>query len=176
MIPAREELAELYRALDRPLDEIAQLQLLAALDRAHVERQVAVGLAQHRAGHGDLAILTLGNALDRAPDNPEIYRALGQVWLDRARDDHALLKKAREALERIAASPGATSDTLTLYARALLQDGDLDEADHVLQQAMTRYPIDPHAFAVYATVAERQRRFDAAQRAMAQYAALIPES
>jgi tetratricopeptide (TPR) repeat protein len=175
MIAAREELADLYRSHDRRADEIEQLQLLAALDRSHIERQVALGLAHHRAGHADLAVLTLGSALERAPDDPTIYRALGQVWLDRARDDGALLKKAREALERIAANPGATSATLTLYGRALLFDGDLDEADHVLHQAMTRYPVDPEAFALYATVAERQKRFDAARTARLQYAALVPE-
>jgi len=171
-IPAREELADLYRLLDRKADEIEQLQALAALDRNRADRQVALGLAHHRAGHSDLAVLTLGSALERAPDDPSLYRALGQVWLDRARDDRALVKKAREALERIASNPTATSDTLTLYARARLQEGDLDAAERALQQAMTRFPVDPNAFALYATVAARQKRPEAARRAQAEYEAL----
>jgi tetratricopeptide (TPR) repeat protein len=175
LVPAREELADLYRALDRRADEIEQLQLLAALDRT-IDRQVTLGLAHHRAGHDDLAVLTLGSALERAPDDPTIYRALGQVWLDRAEDDRALLNKAREALERVATNPSASSDTLTLYGRALLLEGDLEDADRVLEQAIARYPVDPQAFALYATVAERQKRFDAARKARAQYAALVPES
>ena len=64
--------------------------MLAGLDRDHVERQVAVGLAHARAGHWDLAVLTLGSALERSPNEPLIYRALGQVWLERPRDDRAV--------------------------------------------------------------------------------------
>jgi tetratricopeptide (TPR) repeat protein len=65
LIAAREELADLYRALGRHADELEQLQVLAALDRAAVERQVTIGLAHARAGHADLAVLTLGSALER---------------------------------------------------------------------------------------------------------------
>ena len=100
--------------------------MIAGLDRDHVARQVAIGLAHARAGHWDLAVLTLGSALERSPNEPEIYRALGQVWLERPRDDRAFLSKARAALERVASSPAATSEMLTLYGRALLQDGDVD--------------------------------------------------
>src|SRR5262249_22296185 len=67
LIPAREELADLFAAQGRRADELEQLQLLAGLDRDHVERQVAVGLAHARAGHPELAVLTLGNALERTP-------------------------------------------------------------------------------------------------------------
>ncbi len=50
MIPAREELADLYGRLGRRADELEQLQLLAGLDRDRVERQVAIGTAHARAG------------------------------------------------------------------------------------------------------------------------------
>src|SRR4029077_13390638 len=123
-----------------------QRRVLAALDRDHVARQVAIGLAHARAGHWDLAVLTLGGALGGRPEQPEIYRALGRVWLERPRDDRAFLSKAREALERVASSPAATSETLTLYGRALLQEGDIDGAEHALQQATLRFPVDPQAF------------------------------
>src|SRR5213593_4105428 len=152
LIAAREELADVFAALGRRGDELEQLQLLAGLDRDHVERQVAVGLAHARAGHWDLAVLTLGNALERNPDEPQIYRALGQVWLERPRDDSAFLRKARQALERAAASTNAGSDVLTLYGRALLQEGEVEAAEHTFQQAMNRFPIEPSAFLHYATV------------------------
>jgi tetratricopeptide (TPR) repeat protein len=166
LIPAREELADVYGALDRRAEELEQLQVLAGLDRDHVERQVAIGMAHARAGHWDLAVLTLGSALERSPGEPEIYRAVGQVWLERPREDPAFLSKAREALERVAASPSATSETLTLYARALLQEGDAEGAERALQQATTRYPIDPGAFPLYATAAERQNHLDEARKAL----------
>jgi tetratricopeptide (TPR) repeat protein len=172
MIPAREELADLYRTLGRRADEIEQLQLLAGLDRDRVERQVAVGMAHARAGHWDLAVLTLGGALERNPNEPEIYRALGQVWLERPRDDRAFLSKAREALQLVALDPSASSETLTLYGRALMEEGDTDGAERALQQATTRYPIDPRAFLLFASTAETQNHLDAARLALIRYGAL----
>ena len=174
MIPAREELAELYRALDRHTEELEQLQVIAGLDRDHVARQVAVGLAHARAGHWDMAVLTLGGALERSPNEPEIYRALGKIWLERPRDDRAFLSKAREALERVASSPAATSETLTLYGRALLQEGDVEGAEHALQQATLRFPVEPSAFTLYASTAEKQNHFDAARQALIAYGGLTP--
>jgi tetratricopeptide (TPR) repeat protein len=173
-IPAREELADLYGATNRRAERLEQLQVLAGLDRDRVERQVAVGMAHARGGHWDLAVLTLGGALERHPTEPEIYRALGQVWLDRPRDDPAFLSKAREALERVASSPSATSESLTLYARALLEAGATEDAERALQQATTRYPIDPSAFLLYASTAEKQNHLDAARKALIQYGGLAP--
>lgn len=177
LIPAREELADLYGELGRRVDELEQLQVIAGLDKDHVERQVAVGLAHARAGHPDLAVLTLGNALERTPDQPLIYGALGQVWLDIAqtRNDRVALSKALEALERIAASPGATSETLTLYGRALLRDGEADVAERTLQQALARSPVDPNAYLFYATAAERQNHLEEARQALIAYGALIAD-
>ena len=56
LVPAREELAELYGALGRRADELEQLQLIAVLDRSRPERQVALGLAQARSGQEELAV------------------------------------------------------------------------------------------------------------------------
>jgi tetratricopeptide (TPR) repeat protein len=173
MIPAREELADLYAGQGRRADELEQLQMLQGLDGSRVERPIAVAMAHARAGHWDLAVLTLGGALERHPDDPMIYRALGQVWLERPRDDRAFLSKAHEALERAAATPGAGSDVLTLYGRALLQEGDADEAEHVLLDATQRFPLEPSAFLLYATVAETQNHLDAARGALIQYEGLV---
>ena len=175
LIAAREELAEVFAALGRRGDELEQLQVLAALDRDHVERQVALARAHARAGHWDLAVLTLGNALERSPEEPQIYRALGQVWLERPRDDRAYLSKAREALERAASSQTASSEVLLLYGRALLQDGDVETAEHTLQQATSRYPVDPAAFLLYASTAEKQNHLDAARNALILYGSVVGE-
>ncbi len=175
MIAAREELADLYGTQGRRADELEQLQVLAGLDPAHVERQIAYGMAHARAGHWDLAVLTLGGALERNHDDPRIYRALGQVWLERPRDDRTFLSKAHEALERVASSPSATSDVLTLYGRALQQEGDIENAERTLQQATTRYPIEPTALLLYASVAEKQNHLDLARTALIQYSGLVAE-
>jgi tetratricopeptide (TPR) repeat protein len=177
MIVAREELAESYGALDRRADELKQLQVLAGLDGENVQRQIMVGLAHAKAGHWDLAVLTLGTALERTPNEPLLYGALGQVWLDRPRDgnDRVYLSKALEALERVASSPAANSELLTLYGRALVEDGDLDSAERTLQQATVRFPVEASAFLLYATVAERLNHFDAARAALIWYGALRPD-
>ena len=174
-IPIREELADLYGSLDRRADELVQLQLLAGLDRTHVERQIAVGLAHARSHRWELAILTLTNALERASDDPAVYGALGRVWLDasRARDDATGLAKAREALERAASSPSATSEILTLYGRALSAEGDEAGAERALQQASERYPIDPDALLLYANASERRNHLVAAREALIGYGALV---
>ncbi len=177
LLSAREELAEIYAALGRRGDELEQLQLLAVLDRTRAERQVAVGLAQARAGRDDLAVLTLGNALDRTPDHPLIYGALGQVWLGQAiaRGDSVALVKAIEALERAAATDSATSTILTAYGRALLMDNQVAAAERVLQQAARRYPVDPSALLAYASVAERSNHLAAARTALIEYGALMTD-
>jgi tetratricopeptide (TPR) repeat protein len=171
---AREELADAYQAQGKRADELDQLQVLAGLDRDHVERQVAVALAQARAGRTESAVATLGTALDRNPNNLGVYEALGRVWLQNAegRDDQFALKKALEALDRIGADPRSSSDALTLYGRALLRDGQTARAEQVLQQATTRYPLDPSSFTHYAAAAEQLNHLGAARQALIDYSAL----
>ncbi len=173
-IAAREELADLYAAQNKRADELDQLQVIAGLDRDHIERQIAVGLAQARAGHGEPAIVALGTALERTPDQPIVYEALGRVWLEdaEARDDRSALNKALEALERVGSGPASTSSGLTLFGRALLRDGQFERAEQTLQQATTRFPVDPPAFLYYAAAAEHQNHFDAARHALIDYGSL----
>jgi tetratricopeptide (TPR) repeat protein len=189
-IAAREELADLDRSLGRHRDELEQLQVLAGLDRDRIERHIAIGLAHarwssdvqetpsKRAAQADLAVLTLGNALERAPDQPLIYSALGRVWLDIAqvRDDPVALNKALEALERVGSSNAATSESLTLYGRALLRAGRVDQAERTLQQATERYPADPSAFLVHASIAEQQNHSAAARESLIRYGALVSDA
>jgi tetratricopeptide (TPR) repeat protein len=186
-IPAREELADLYASLSRHGDELEQLQVIAGLDRDRPERQVAVAMAHarwsadrqvsesRRAGHADLAVLTLGSALERTPDHPFVYGALGRVWLEIAvaRNDPVALNKALGALERVRSTSAATSETLTLYGRALLQSGQVELAERTLQEATERYPVEPTAFTFYATAAEQQSHWEAARQAWLQYGALV---
>jgi tetratricopeptide (TPR) repeat protein len=178
LVPAREELADLDGMLGRRGDELEQLQVIAGLDRDHIERQVAIGLAHARAGHGELAVLTLSDALERAPDEPAIYCALGRVWLEIAqtRSDHPeAASKALEALERVASTSVVTSEMLTLYGRALLEDGQADAAERVLRQATERYPLEPTAFLFYAAAAEQKNLLENARAALTQYGILVRE-
>jgi hypothetical protein len=66
-------------------------------------------LAQARAGRDDAAVITLGRAVERFPDAPHVYAALGHVWLTEAqrRDDRVALNKAIGALQHAAGRSAA---------------------------------------------------------------------
>jgi protein O-GlcNAc transferase len=78
LIVAREELADLYRAVGRPIDEMTQLQELAARD-PQVARRVAVADAEIRGGQTVGALSTLTAALQAAPNDSRILLAIGRV-------------------------------------------------------------------------------------------------
>ncbi len=92
---AREALAEVYSLEGEHGRAINQLEALAALEPSRADRVVAVGLAQARAGREDAAVVTLGRAVERFPDAPQVYAALGHVWLTAAqrRGDHVALEQ-----------------------------------------------------------------------------------
>lgn len=172
LVHAREELADLFGRMDRPDDRIDQLEALIAIDPGP-SREVALGLAYARSGRSDNAVRTLGRAAERYPNHPYIYAALGRVWLERAqaRGDRVELKKALGALEQ-AVTGEQTSEALTLYGRALLFAGDYEQAQRTLQQATSRWPVDPLAFHYLSEVARRRGASDVAQRAAQDYRAL----
>lgn len=174
-IAAREELADVFGSLDKRTDQLDQLQLIAGLDRGVAARYVAIAQVQSRRHRWDTAVVGLSAALERAPDDRALYSALGQVWLDsaQARSDRVDLGKAREALERAATGPGAPSELLLLSGRAAIEDGDVVEAERLLQQATERFPVETTAFLAYASVAERLTHYDAARRALIEYEALV---
>jgi len=178
MIPAREELASLYDQLGRYPNQLEQLQVLAALDSTHVQRQIAVGIAHARAGHPDAAAVTLANALERTPHEPLVYQEIGRMWLDVAvtESDPVALAKALEALEHVGAGPNASSEALTLYGRALAMNSEFDAAHRLLEQATRRYPIDRTSFLALADLAEGQHQVAVARAALLDYHALVGDS
>ena len=174
LAPAREALAEVYGALGRSRDRIDQLELLAALEPGRVERVTSVALAYADAGRRDAALTTLTRAADRYPGSAQVLLARTHVWLDAAQNDGdgASLKKALSALQPIATLDSASSETLTLYGRALLLSGEADTAELVLQQAVARPPIDPHAFDALIEAADRLGHDAVSRDAMRRRAAL----
>lgn len=177
MLPAREELADLYAASERFTEQLEQLQVLAGLDTRRTERQVAIGLAQAGAGRTELAVATLTAALDRATDQSPVNAALGRVWLQIAEsrtDRPEAAGRALEALERAASALTATSDTKALYGRALARSGQLEAAEQLFQQAIERYPVDPSAFRQLGLVADELGHTTVARAAFTQYLALVP--
>jgi tetratricopeptide (TPR) repeat protein len=158
---AREELADLYAAEARPQDELRQLQALAAAD-PHVERRVAIALAEARHGEFDAALRTLaaaGGSTDAAATAPDsrIHLALGRIHLIRAErtGDRTAAVRARDLLEQALGGTARRSEGLALYGRALFLSGDIAAAERILVDATATSPVSPQAFAYLADAAER---------------------
>jgi predicted Zn-dependent protease len=99
------------------------------------------------------------------------------VWLEAAepRNDRVALSKAIEALEPIAAAATASSETLTLYGRAMLLSGDARAAERILLQAAGRPPVDPETFRRLADASQRLGHLAVARDALLRYVALADE-
>jgi len=172
LLHAREQLADLDAATGHTEDRLEQLKALTALDPS-ASREVALGLEYARTGQPELAVLTLGRATERYPEQAYASVALGRVWLEiaQARNDRVALSKALGALGGAVGSDDS-SDALTLFGRALLMTPDVETAERILQEATTKSPVDPLAFYYLADAAERRGHYDAARRALLDYAAL----
>ncbi len=172
---AREALADVYLQDGDYGRAINQLEALAALEPANADRVVAVGLAQARAGREDAAIVTLGRAVERFPDAPQVYAALGHVWLIGAqrRGDRVALSKAVEALGQAARRSDATSETFAELGRAYMLAGDRLAAERALRQAVAKLPVPPDAYLQLADVTARDGRIQDARDALLKYATLM---
>jgi tetratricopeptide (TPR) repeat protein len=173
----RQALADVYAERGETSRAIDQLEALAALDPGQSTRWVALGLAHARARRHEAAVLTLSRAVERFPDDPAVYGALGQVWLELAaiRPDPVALKKAIEALSTAAAHADVTSATLTTLARAWVMAGDIPAAERILRQATSRRPVEPESFSQLADVAVRLGHVQEARDALINYVALISD-
>jgi tetratricopeptide (TPR) repeat protein len=172
---AREALADVYLLEGDFSKAINQLEALAALEPTRPDRIVAVGLAQLRAGREDAAVMTLSRAVERFPDAPQVYAALGHVWLTEAqrRGDRVALMKAVGALSQAASRADATSETFAELGRAHLLAGDRLEAERALRQAVQKLPSPPEAYLQLAEVTGRDGRIQDARDALLNYATLI---
>jgi tetratricopeptide (TPR) repeat protein len=157
LVPAREELAALYRRTGQVHDEIAQLRALADLDPQR-DRRIAIALAQARDERVAEALATLADAASAStPTDSRIDLAIGRVRLGHAErtGDRGALAEARTALERALGGTARRSEGLALYGRALFLSGDVAEAEDILLEAIATSPVDPEAFAFLADAAER---------------------
>ena len=172
---AREALADLYLQDGDYARAINQLEALAALEPTRADRVVAVGLAQARAGREDSAVITLSRAVERFADAPQVYAALGHVWLNEARQrgDRVALNKAIEALQHAANRSDAISEPYAELGRAWMLAGDRPAAERALRQAVAKLPVPPDAYLQLADVTARGGRIQDARDALLKYATLV---
>lgn len=159
LAPAREELADLYRAQGRGADEMTQLTALASLDPRSA-RDVDIALAQARRGEFDAAEATLSALAVRAPDESLVPLTRGRIRVMRAEaatsstQREAWATDAVTALERALGGTVRRSEGLTLYGRALFLRGEAAEAARILREAVATTPFDRRAFLYLADAAE----------------------
>jgi tetratricopeptide (TPR) repeat protein len=155
LIAAREELADLYGSLGRPVEEMRELQALATLDQ-QVGRVVAIATAEARGGQLDSALGTLVEAARRSPNDSRVQLALGRVYLARAARsrDPLLVDRALEVLESALGGTARRSEGLALYGRALYLAGRPSEAERILREAVATTPVDAEAYAFLADASE----------------------
>ena len=167
LVAAREELADLYRERNR-LDD-ARAQLLALADSgSSINRQLAIALADVRAGRFDEATAALTPASEAAPNDSRVTLALGRVQLARAErnGDRAAAGRALVLLEKALGGTARRSEGLALFGRALYLTGDAAGAERLLQDAVATSPIDPEAFGFLADAAERLGHAEVARDAL----------
>jgi tetratricopeptide (TPR) repeat protein len=153
---AREELADLYREAGRPVDELRQLQALADAD-AQPSRQLAIAMAQARAGQYDGALGTLGPVVSQSSADSRADIALARVLLARAErvPDRGAVARALAVLERALGGTARRGEGTALYGRALYLSGDYVHAERILREAVATSPAELEAFRFLADAAER---------------------
>ena len=171
---ARAALADLYEALGRTRDETNQREAVAALDAGRPDGLVSLALAHARHGRPDAAVATLSRASEHFPGSDAVANASGRVWLEIAQstgEPHAI-RTALDALAPAAARDTASSETLALYGRALLLNGDLMAARAALLRATTQFPIDGGAFLQLSRAEARLGHREASRIALSKHRAL----
>jgi tetratricopeptide (TPR) repeat protein len=156
LLQAREELADVYRTQGRAVDEMAQLQGLAALDERPA-RAVAIAMAEARTGQLDASLATLSEVARADPADPAVALTLSRVFLTRA--ERALDRpSAIRALAILSSAPAdglSTSEHTALVGRAQYLTGDWSRAERTLTDAVRTAPVDIEAFGFLADAAER---------------------
>lgn len=181
LAPAREELADLYRAQQRYSDEMTQLTALASLD-PRGDRDVAIALAQARRGEFDSAEATLTAASDREPDDSRIALTRGRVRVLRAESTDNLARRvafateAVDALERALGGTARRSEGLALFGRALYLKGEVDEAARILREAVATTPFSRMAFLYLADAEEALQNYVEARAWLTRFEALEGDS
>ena len=152
---AREALSGVFAAAGRLDEQVEQLEALAALEPDRPERDVDLGLAYARVGRTDMAVLALGRAAEEQPGTTTALHG-ARSRLARHRPDHGRPHRAEQVAGRapVDSDGNASSEALTLLARALLLAGEVDDATAALQVAAGRFPLDPSAFIELAALAE----------------------
>ncbi len=156
-------------APDSPYVRLEHGQLLARL--AQYSRAPGV-----REEYLKKAAATLGRARELAPDNLDVLRAVGEVYLDLSAQDPSALATAQEALETVRQrDPEDPQASLTL-GQIYLDQRQPEKAAEVLRDLVTRLPQQRMAYALLVEALLRADRSAEAEKVLGDILSFDPGS
>jgi tetratricopeptide (TPR) repeat protein len=154
-------------ALDA-LDEVMARDLAGTFT---IEVLYYKGFALDTLGEYDAAVANYEAALELRPEDPSLLLALGQAYLDAAREG-----EAAAAFERtLAAAPG-DSRALTGLAYLELKRGDAEEARDKLERALAADPENALALSYLGLLEMGARKYELARAHLESALALQPDN
>jgi tetratricopeptide (TPR) repeat protein len=146
-----------------------------------------IGLAHRKLGNFEKArdhLMRARDAMEEAEELPDLMRVLkniGQLDLDQGRHKDALrhLHRAMRVAEKVG-NPLTLGSVITELARAHLEAGDLDDAEHFAQQSLARArEADPvevaESQAILANIRMRRKDLTGAAQLMKEALAIFKE-
>jgi tetratricopeptide (TPR) repeat protein len=118
-------------------------------------------------GRGEEAVRELQRTAELAPENPDAWRALGDLLA--ATGDEAGAERARARFLK-----ASIRDPRLLAAGAALCDNRIPEAETLLRRHLQEYPTDVAAIRMFAEVAGRLGRYQDAENLLARCLELAP--
>ena len=165
-------------------DAIEPLQNAIALDDRFPEAYYLLGLCHRDAKHPDAALQSLEKSVALQPALLHAREQLADLYGSIGRTDSRLAQLAalsaldpgpsREVTLGLAYARAGHFDqaVLTLFGRALLLTSDAESAEHMLQDAALKRPVDPLAYFYLADAAERLGHYTVAREALLDYTVL----
>jgi tetratricopeptide (TPR) repeat protein len=166
-LAAYEEAAKL--APDAPYVRLEHAQLLARL--AQYSRN-----PEARDNYLRKAAEQISEARRLAPENPDVLRAVGSIYLELAEKDPAALATAQEALEGVRQRQPADVESLLTLGRLYLDQQQPDKAAQVLRDLIVQVPQQRMAYALLVEALLRAQRPADAEAALAEILAFDPGS
>lgn len=122
------------------------------------------------------ASVTVNEARRLAPDNLDVLRAVGSIYLDLSAQEPSAVITAQQALEAVRAKDPADAQSVIPLAQLYLDQQKPDKAAEVLRDLVTRLPNQRMAYALLVEALLRSGKQKEAQSALQDILGLDPSS
>jgi tetratricopeptide (TPR) repeat protein len=171
-------------SFDEALTAFAEAERLAPADPyvrvEHAELLGRLGLSTRpgRARNDFMAQAAAQAAQARtlAPDNPDILRGLGEVYLELSQQDPATMGQAIESFERLRQRDPADLQIMVTLGRIYLDRSQPEKAAEVFRELVSYVPNNATATGLLVEALRRSRRTDQAEAVLKEQLATDPES